>query len=86
MTCDPVIVRQGQAKSPGGAEVRPRRRDLAPCSAAALLWLDAIAEPSPQFGDAACVRALSEPIDRCASQMLVVGPDRERVQLCFPYE
>lgn len=57
LTCDPVIVRHGQAKSPEGAQVRPRRCDLAPCSAAALLWLDAIAEPSPQFGDAACESA-----------------------------
>lgn len=53
MTCDPVIVRQGQAKSPEGAEGRPRGCDLATCSAAALLWLDAIAEPSPQFFEAA---------------------------------
>jgi hypothetical protein len=86
MTCDPVIVRQGQAKPPEGAEVRPRGCDLAPCSAAALLWLDAIAEPSPQFVEAARESAERAHRPFCASQMLVVGPDQERVELCFPYE
>lgn len=74
MTCDLVIVRQGQAKSPG-AQVRPRGCNLAPCSAAALLWLDAIAEPSPQFGEAACVRALRPLRQSDASSLDQIGSE-----------